>query len=135
MRGGEAPSRVAPVDEPAAGNSRVAAPGLCGGAVYRAATGPLAPPGLLVPHTTTGPASARPSREEIAVSTTTSERVRNGVDTQQLFGTLDLVKEQPELAQFQFRATNRWIGGAHNRTTIRSSTGPARLTPRAPSPS
>ena len=76
VRGGEAPSRVAPVDEPAAGNSRVAAPGLCGGPVYRPLPG-LGPPGLLVPHTTTGPASVRPSREEIAVSTTTSERVRN----------------------------------------------------------
>ncbi|HSI29805.1 MAG TPA: OsmC family protein [Miltoncostaeaceae bacterium] len=57
------------------------------------------------------------------MSTTTSERVRNGVDTQQLFGTLDLVKEQPKLAQFQFRATNRWIGGAHNRTTIQEFYG------------
>ncbi len=52
-----------------------------------------------------------------------TERVRNGVDTQQLFGTLDLVKQQPELAQFQFRATNRWIGGAHNRTTIKDFYG------------
>ena len=52
-----------------------------------------------------------------------TERVRNGVDTQQLFGTLDLVKEQPELARFQFRATNRWIGGAHNRTTIKDFYG------------
>jgi uncharacterized OsmC-like protein len=60
------------------------------------------------------------------VTTTTAkstERVRNGVDTQQLFGTLDLVKQQPELAQFQFRATNRWIGGAHNRTVIKDFYG------------
>jgi uncharacterized OsmC-like protein len=52
------------------------------------------------------------------VSTTLDTR-RNGVDTEQLFGTLDLIKAQPELARFQFRATNRWIGGAHNRSTIR----------------
>ena len=57
------------------------------------------------------------------MTTTTTERVRNGVDTQQLFGTLDLVKQQPELTQFQFRATNRWIGGAHNRTTIKDFYG------------
>jgi uncharacterized OsmC-like protein len=44
---------------------------------------------------------------------------RNGVDTEQMFGTLDLIKERPELARFQFRATNRWIGGAHNRSTIK----------------
>ena len=35
-----------------------------------------------------------------------------------MYGTLDLIKAQPELARFQFRATNRWIDGAHNRSTI-----------------
>jgi len=50
---------------------------------------------------------------------TTAETIRNGVDTQQLFGTLDAVKEDPGLAKFQFRARNHWIDGAHNRTTIR----------------
>ena len=30
-----------------------------------------------------------------------------------------LIKAQPELARFQFRATNRWIDGAHNRSTIK----------------
>ncbi|MDX6475430.1 MAG: hypothetical protein QOH95_941 [Gaiellaceae bacterium] len=49
----------------------------------------------------------------------TTETVRNGVDTQQLFGTLDAIKAEPSLARFQFRARNRWIDGAHNRTTIR----------------
>ena len=50
---------------------------------------------------------------------TTAETVRNGVDTEQLFGTLDAIKTDPSLAKFQFRARNRWIDGAHNRTTIR----------------
>jgi uncharacterized OsmC-like protein len=45
--------------------------------------------------------------------------IRNGVDTDTMFATLDLIKSQPELAQFQFRATNRWIDGAHNRSTIK----------------
>ena len=35
-----------------------------------------------------------------------------------MFATLDLIKKQPELARFQFRATNRWVDGAHNRSTI-----------------
>jgi uncharacterized OsmC-like protein len=48
------------------------------------------------------------------------ETIRNGVDTAQLFGTLDAVKGDPELAQFQFRARNRWLGGSHNRSTIRA---------------
>jgi uncharacterized OsmC-like protein len=50
---------------------------------------------------------------------TTVEAVRNGVDTEALFGTLDAIKADPTLAKFQFRARNRWIDGAHNRTTIR----------------
>jgi uncharacterized OsmC-like protein len=50
---------------------------------------------------------------------TTTEIIRNGVDTQQLYGTLDAIKADPSIAKFQFRARNRWIDGAHNRTTIR----------------
>jgi uncharacterized OsmC-like protein len=50
---------------------------------------------------------------------TTVETIRNGVDTEALFGTLDAIKADPTLARFQFRARNRWIDGAHNRTTIR----------------
>ena len=51
--------------------------------------------------------------------TTVSDSIRNGVDTDKMFATLDLIKAQPELAKFQFRATNRWIDGAHNRSTIK----------------
>jgi uncharacterized OsmC-like protein len=51
--------------------------------------------------------------------TTVADTIRNGVDTQKMFATLDLIKAQPELAQFQFRATNRWVDGAHNRSTIK----------------
>jgi uncharacterized OsmC-like protein len=50
---------------------------------------------------------------------TTAEAIRNGVDTDVLFGTLDAIKADPSIAKFQFRARNRWIDGAHNRTTIR----------------
>ena len=50
---------------------------------------------------------------------TTAEKIRNGVDTEQLFGTLDAIKADPSLARFQFRARNRWIEGAHNRSRIR----------------
>jgi uncharacterized OsmC-like protein len=52
-------------------------------------------------------------------SASTTTAVRNGVDTETLFATLDLIRAQPELARFQFRATNRWIDGAHNRSTIK----------------
>jgi uncharacterized OsmC-like protein len=52
--------------------------------------------------------------------TVITDTVRNGVDTEKLFATLDLIKAQPELAKFQFRATNQWINGAHNRTSIKN---------------
>ena len=41
--------------------------------------------------------------------------VRNGVDTAGLFATLDAVKANPEIARFQFRASNEWISGTNNR--------------------
>ena len=48
-----------------------------------------------------------------------TDTIRNGVNTETMFATLDLIKQRPELAQFQFRATNHWIDGAHNRSTIK----------------
>jgi uncharacterized OsmC-like protein len=56
--------------------------------------------------------------QEVEVSTVT-DKIRNGVDTEKMFGTLNLIKAQPELARFQFRATNRWIDGSHNRSRIK----------------
>src|SRR5215216_3528155 len=51
--------------------------------------------------------------------TAVTQTIRNGVDTEKMFATLDLIKDQPELAKFQFRASNRWLGGSHNRSTIK----------------
>ena len=53
-----------------------------------------------------------------AVEKKTERGPRNGVDTPTLFATRDAVKSQPELARFQFRATNRWISGANSRTRL-----------------
>lgn len=44
--------------------------------------------------------------------------VRNGVNVTALFETIDAVKANHEIAQFQFRAQNRWMGGDHNHSTI-----------------
>jgi uncharacterized OsmC-like protein len=46
------------------------------------------------------------------------DRMRNGVDTEQMYGTLDAITADPSLGIFQFRAHNHWIDGAHNRSTI-----------------
>jgi len=50
--------------------------------------------------------------------TDTMPAVRNGVDTTTLFATLDAVKADPEIAAFQFRATNTWLSGTHNRSSF-----------------
>src|SRR3954465_10703505 len=48
---------------------------------------------------------------------------RNGVDVPTLFATLDAVKSQPEIARFQFRATNEWVSGTHSRSGIQGFYG------------
>ena len=48
------------------------------------------------------------------------DRIRNGVDSEQMYGTLDAIKANPELGIFQFRAHNHWVDGAHNRSTIKA---------------
>src|SRR5688572_584564 len=65
---------------------------------------------------------------------TTEFPTRNGVDTATLFATLDAVKANPDIARFQFRATNRWVSGTHNRSTIHGFYGAGQeLTHRQPS--
>jgi len=47
----------------------------------------------------------------------------NGVDVEQLVGTVNAIKENPDLARFQFRARNEWIDGGHSHTTIQGFYG------------
>ncbi len=42
----------------------------------------------------------------------------NGVDTPALLNTINFVAGQPELAKFQFRASNEWIEGTHSRSAM-----------------
>ena len=51
------------------------------------------------------------------------KRVVNGVNVDQLFSTIDLIKQKPEIAKFKFRATNKWVGGTHNRATVKDFFG------------
>jgi uncharacterized OsmC-like protein len=48
---------------------------------------------------------------------------RNGIDTPLLFQTINAVGAQPALADFTFRATNRWQQGTHSRTRIHTFYG------------
>jgi len=51
------------------------------------------------------------------------KRPLNGVDVPTLFATINAVAEQPELAKFQFRASNKWIKGTHSRSRIEGFSG------------
>ena len=55
--------------------------------------------------------------------TKVTERIRNGIDTEQMFGTLDAITADPSLGRFQFRVANEWLDGAHNRSTIQTFYG------------
>ena len=49
--------------------------------------------------------------------------IRNGVSVTDLMTTIEAVQGDPELANFQFKATNCWLGGGHNRSTIQEFYG------------
>lgn len=49
--------------------------------------------------------------------------VVNGVNVDELFGTINAVKAAPVIATFKFRAENQWMGGGHNRTMIKNFYG------------
>jgi uncharacterized OsmC-like protein len=51
------------------------------------------------------------------------EKIVNGVNVEQLFKNIEMIKQNPEIAKFKFRATNRWIDGTHNQATIKEFYG------------
>ena len=57
------------------------------------------------------------------MTTTTATMKLNGVDVKALEETMAAIEEKPELATFEFRATNRWFDGGHNRSTIQGFYG------------
>lgn len=55
--------------------------------------------------------------------TTTTVTLVNGVNVDQLVGTINAIKADPAIARFKFRAENEWVDGGHSRTTIQSFYG------------
>ncbi len=51
------------------------------------------------------------------------ESTTNGVSVDKLRQTVEVVKENPSLAQFRFRAKNRWENGSLNRSEIKDFYG------------
>jgi uncharacterized OsmC-like protein len=60
---------------------------------------------------------------EQAAKNTEANNVVNGVNVDELFGTINAIKKAPVIAKFKFRASNEWMGGGHSRTTIRNFYG------------
>lgn len=57
------------------------------------------------------------------MTTQKQTKVINGVNVTTLFETIDVIKGNPEIAKFKFRATNTWQGGTHNRATVKDFYG------------
>ena len=56
--------------------------------------------------------------------TSGNETVRiNGLDADAMVATVEALKGEPTLAQFEFRASNRWVDGGENRSRIKEFYG------------
>ncbi|UCH53987.1 MAG: OsmC family protein [Pseudomonadota bacterium] len=53
----------------------------------------------------------------------TPDQYLNGLNVTEYGKIVEAVRDEPRLAKFQFRATNRWHGGGLNQTTIRNFHG------------
>ena len=53
----------------------------------------------------------------------TAIQIKNGVNIDQMIGTIEAIKKTPDIARFQFRAKSRWLSGGHCRTEIQGFYG------------
>ena len=51
------------------------------------------------------------------------DQYQNGVNVTRLKNTIQAISETPSLGTFNFRATNRWLHGGHNRSTVKDFYG------------
>lgn len=61
--------------------------------------------------------------EVMAPATRAPREPRNGVNTPVLMATINAVKDSPQLAKFQFRASNRWVGGTYSESRVETFSG------------
>lgn len=50
-------------------------------------------------------------------------KILNGVNVDALSQTIDVIKEDPSIAKFNFRVENQWVNGGENKTTVRGFYG------------
>lgn len=54
---------------------------------------------------------------------TTEMQMMNGVDRAALGATIEAIENKPEIAKFEFRVKNRWLGGGLNESSIKEFYG------------
>jgi len=54
---------------------------------------------------------------------TQTSQIQNGVNIDQMVGTVNAIKGTPSLAKFNFRSTSRWGGGAKSTAYVKSFYG------------
>jgi uncharacterized OsmC-like protein len=67
------------------------------------------------------PKSTRHKGEHIMNSNDVNSR--NGLNLEQMVQTIGAIEQNPGIAQFEFRASNQWISGGENRSTIKGFFG------------
>lgn len=51
------------------------------------------------------------------------EKVVNGINIEQLESTIKAIDDKSDIAKFRFRASNKWVNGGHNRSTVKDFYG------------
>ncbi|MFC4872553.1 OsmC family protein [Negadavirga shengliensis] len=84
-------------------------------------------------HLSMGPAKTRPDEERGHRKTEVEKGSRkkakskpghvNGFSLDEIVGTVNAIQANPAIAQFEFRVSNKWIKGGHNRSWIQGFYG------------
>jgi uncharacterized OsmC-like protein len=72
----------------------------------------------MVPAPTPNENEQEKGKTMTTTATASKEMIRNGVNVTKLAATIRAIEQQPELAQFKFRARNEWDIGGHNVATV-----------------
>jgi uncharacterized OsmC-like protein len=70
-------------------------------------------------------ATKKPAMKERIMNTKVTKKL-NGLPLDQMMETIAVIKDDPTIAQFQFRASNKWIDGGENRSKIMGFYGAGR---------
>ncbi|MFO7962642.1 MAG: OsmC family protein [Desulfobacterales bacterium] len=55
--------------------------------------------------------------------TMVNSKIVNGINIETLFTMIERIKEEPEIAKFEFRSRNTWIDGTHSQASVKDFYG------------